>query len=59
MKLLNAEQLSQMIGYKIGTIYHYYKQGKLPKPKRIMGKILWDEEEIKRWIKEQSKQRGE
>ena len=52
-RLLNITELSEMIGLKPNTIYHWVSQRRIPFV-RLGGRTKFDIEEIDNWIKESS-----
>ena len=52
-RLLNITELSEMIGIKPNTIYHWVSQRRVPFVK-VGGRTKFDILEIDRWIKELS-----
>ena len=52
-RLLNITELSEMIGIKHNTIYHWVSQRRVPFVK-VGGRTKFDIIEIDKWIKESS-----
>jgi len=50
-KYLNVKELSRLTGLKQSTIYQWVSQGKIPHIK-LGRKILFDPDEINKWIDE-------
>jgi len=52
-RLLNITELSEMIGIKANTLYHWVSQRRVPFVK-VGGRTKFDVIEIDKWIKESS-----
>jgi len=50
-QLIDAEQLSQFLGVKEGTIYDWVRRGKIPHV-RLERLIRFDPDEIDTWLQE-------
>ncbi len=53
-KLITLSELSRILNKSKTTVWRYYaKQGVLPKPKFVNGRVLgWEHETIAQWLKE-------
>jgi predicted DNA-binding transcriptional regulator AlpA len=53
MRLLNQKDLPRKgIDYHPSHLFKLVRAGKFPKPDKILGKLVWDEDIIDAWIKE-------
>jgi predicted DNA-binding transcriptional regulator AlpA len=50
-KLINKRQVARLFGVSKGTIDHWLREGKLPKPERKFGSRNWDYEELAALLK--------
>ena len=50
--LLTVDDLSKLLRYSKATINSYITLGKIPKPKKIFGKRVWEKETILKWLEE-------
>jgi predicted DNA-binding transcriptional regulator AlpA len=48
--VVDAKRLAKWLGCGIRTIRSWNSGGKLPKPIRLGGRVLWRTEEIRAWI---------
>jgi len=48
--LLTQNDLANLLGYSERTINTYVTLGKIPKPKKIFGKRVWEKETILKWL---------
>jgi hypothetical protein len=53
-KYLNPTQLSELIGWKITTVYQNHHNGLIPGAKKIGNRLLFDSAIILSWIEENS-----
>jgi predicted DNA-binding transcriptional regulator AlpA len=53
-KFLNPVQLSELIGWKLATVYQNHHNGLIPGARKVGGKLLFDSESILSWIQEKS-----
>ena len=51
-ELLTTDDLAKLLGYSKATVNTYVALNKLPKPKKIYGKRLWEREQVEKWLKE-------
>ena len=49
--LLTSNDLAQLLGYSKATVNAYVTLKKLPQPKKILGRRVWEREQIERWLK--------
>jgi predicted DNA-binding transcriptional regulator AlpA len=50
-KLINKKQVQQLFGVSKSTVERWLRDGKLPKPKRILGFARWDYEQLAAMLK--------
>lgn len=55
-KLLTAEQVAEMLGFTVGTIYNLVSQGRIPYIKLSKRALRFRADEIDKWIKEKSQE---
>jgi excisionase family DNA binding protein len=41
-----ASEVAEILRRPIKTVYRLAKEGKIPKPRRVGGKLLWDAQEL-------------
>ncbi len=51
MQMLDKKQLAELLGYEPTTVDKYWRLGKIPKPIKLFGKLLWDKAEVEKWLK--------
>ena len=56
--LLSVEQISQLIGRSVSTIYGDEKKGAFPERIKLGSSTRWRKDEVLAWIEEQSAKRG-
>jgi DNA-binding transcriptional MerR regulator len=44
----NKKELAAMFGKTVRTIDRWWKSGRIPKPKKIVGQRYWDREQVEK-----------
>lgn len=53
-KYLNVVQLSELIGWKLTTVYQNHHNGQIPGAKKVGNRLIFDTAIILNWIEENS-----
>lgn len=48
--LIDTEELAHLLGVAKSTIHRHAAAGKIPKPLRLGGRVLWKRREIEAWV---------
>jgi excisionase family DNA binding protein len=51
-KLLNIQQIAELLQIHEKTVYKWMKQGRFPKPVKSWGSPRWDYEEVLKYMRE-------
>jgi len=52
-KFLTVREVSEIVGFKISTIYKFIKTKDFPKPMKIVKSSRWKLTDIKKWLNHQ------
>ena len=53
-KYLTPKQLSELVGWKVSTVYQNHHNGIIPGAKKVENRLLFDSEIIHAWIAEKA-----
>ncbi|QQE10118.1 helix-turn-helix domain-containing protein [Planctomycetota bacterium] len=49
-RLLNVDEVAEMLDIDRSTVYRHRRAGRLPLPIKIGKRVLWIGDEVKRWL---------
>lgn len=49
-RLLNASEVSALLGVSSRSVYRLSDAGKMPRPLKVGGSVRWDRQTVERWI---------
>jgi len=52
-KLLTVKEVSEIVGFKVSTLYKFIKTQEFPKPIKIGKSSRWKLTDIKKWLNHQ------
>jgi excisionase family DNA binding protein len=55
MKMLKADEVAELLGCSVRTVWRYRDTGELPKPLKVGQLVRWPMEVIEQWIQERIK----
>ena len=50
-RTISVQELSELLGVAVKTIYGWKSDGRIPKPLNVPGTVRWDAAEIEDWLR--------